>query len=362
MPANPVRAVHPTWIAEFVRRVNGRGGERLKSRRRGDNFTLFARADKPMAKVYERDQAIRSQPGPPGRDAAPRRSIYTFPMTDTQEAPPGYDVFFSYDRDDAAWAEKLAGALRDRGLRVWIDSGEIRAGEGWVEEIEEGLRTSRVYAMIVTRRALASRWVKDEYYLALAICNSDGVPRIVPVLVENVPLTGFLRIRQCVDFSKAGNFDAVVNQLVESITAETMNGERAPPGEPPGRQMPAAPAPGTAEIGYLDRSLARARRTVWEMWIIRAAAVLLGPLLYLLAGTSGLADAGPLLGVGLTLVLGLIGWGATISPLGSAASRYDRLRYLRDKLDDCRRNPDTSCAPLQAEVWRLVHGDSLGTA
>lgn len=294
------------------------------------------------------------------------------PNTDLQvpaELPPGYDVFFSYDHDDAAWAQKLAGALRDRGLRVWIDSGEIRAAERWAEEIEEGLRASRVYAMIVTRRALSSRWVRDEYYVALAIGNTDGVPLIVPVLVEDVELPGFLSIRQWVDFRTPERFDLVVKHLVESIASNPTDGgvgeaEFAPP-DPASSAPPASAVPTlrTAEIAYLERAMARERRTVREMWGIRGVALLLSPALVGLTGAGWAAGEFALasvFGMGFTLFVGLIAWGATLPAMRSAAGRENRLQFLRDKLVQCQAQRDASCDPLHAEFWRLVHGDKPG--
>lgn len=60
---------------------------------------------------------------------------------------------------------------------MWIDSREIVPSERWVQEIEDGLRASRVYTMLVTRRALESQWVMDEYYAALAIGNVGDRPQ-----------------------------------------------------------------------------------------------------------------------------------------------------------------------------------------
>ncbi|HVH12108.1 MAG TPA: toll/interleukin-1 receptor domain-containing protein [Longimicrobium sp.] len=296
------------------------------------------------------------------------------PNTDLQapaELPPGYDVFFSYDHDDAAWAQKLAGALRDRGLRVWIDSGEIRAAERWAEEIEEGLRASRVYAMIVTRRALSSRWVRDEYYVALAIGNTDGVPLIVPVLVEDVELPGFLSIRQWVDFRTPDRFDLVVKHLVESIAAESpglvaddMN-PLPPVSASPAPSASPTPPLRNAEIRYLERAMARERRTMREMWGIRGVALLLSPALVGLTGAGWAAGEFALasvFGMGFTLFVGLIAWGATLPAMRSAAGRENRLQFLRDKLVQCQVQRDASCDPLYAEFWRLVHGDKPGRA
>lgn len=276
-------------------------------------------------------------------------------MSDPQASDTGWDVFFSYDRDDAARARRIAAALAERRLRVWIDSGEIQAAERWAEEIETGLRSSRVYAMMVTRRALASRWVMDEYYAALAIGNTDGRPRIVPLVAEDVRLPVFLSIRQWVDFRSDATFDAALQQLEACIRGEEDDAEAG--------VEATAPAParggavGRAEIAYLERALARERRTARDMWVVRGVAVALGIALAVLLLSMG-APGRVALAVGVTLFVGLVGWAATGRRLAAGAGRENRLLFLRDKLQECHEHQDASCDQLQPEFWRLVHGDT----
>lgn len=274
-------------------------------------------------------------------------------MTDTQEAPPGFDVFLSYDRDDAEQARRIAGALSQRRLRVWIDSGEIHAAERWAEEIEAGLRSSRVYAMMVTQRALASRWVMDEYYAALAIGNTGGWPRIVPLVAEDVRLPVFLSIRQWVDFRSAATFDTALAQLEACIRAGEPHLAEA---DPPAPAAAAGVAAGKAELGYLDRALVREHRMVREMWLLRGLAVVLGIAIAFVLVRAG-APGGVASGLGATLFVALVGWAATGRRMAAAAGRENRLLFLRDKLEECGRVRDASCDRLQPEFWRLVHGD-----
>lgn len=281
--------------------------------------------------------------------------------------PPGdrdYDVFFSYDRADAQRAERLANALRTKALRVWIDSREIVPSERWLEEIEAGLRASRVYAMLVTRHALQSRWVMDEYYAALSIGNTGDRPRIVPVLAEEVRLPVFLSIRQWVDFRAAERFDAALQELVECIrTSGTQTpdpaAEPAPAHDPQPDERPPAPrvSVGKAEVAYLDRALARERRMVREMWLLRGLAVVLGIVLSVALAAAG-APGGVALGLGVTLFVALVGWAATSRRMAAAAGRENRLLFLREKLEECGRVHDETCDRLQPEFWRLVHGDT----
>jgi hypothetical protein len=301
-----------------------------------------------------RKQRVRAVPLIRGRNVAG-----TF-MTDPQSTDPGWDVFFSYDREDADQARRIAGALAQRRLRVWIDSDEILGAERWAEEIETGLRSSRVYAMMVTRRALASRWVMDEYYAALAIGNTGGRPRIVPLVAEDVRLPVFLSIRQWVDFRADDGFEAALQKLEKCIR----EGEASPEADANAavkRDAQASDASGAAigraEMGFLDRALARERGTVPKMWLIRGLALALGVLLSVVLLEMG-APGEVWTAVAVTLCVGLVGWAATERRIVAAAARENRLLFLRDKLEECGARRDASCGRLEAEFWRLMHGDA----
>ena len=66
-----------------------------------------------------------------------------------------YDVFISYTRRDAAWAEKLESNLVSRGLRVYRDQTRLTAGDEWEPALRDAIVDSR--ALVVLWSAEASR-------------------------------------------------------------------------------------------------------------------------------------------------------------------------------------------------------------
>jgi predicted nucleotide-binding protein len=44
-------------------------------------------------------------------------------------------VFISYPHADEDLARALATVLQDRGVRIWIDEGELRVGDSIIERI-----------------------------------------------------------------------------------------------------------------------------------------------------------------------------------------------------------------------------------
>ncbi|MEO8659009.1 MAG: toll/interleukin-1 receptor domain-containing protein [Bryobacteraceae bacterium] len=261
---------------------------------------------------------------------------------------PHFDVFLSYHSGDAAWVTALRSALVARNLKVWLDADQILPGDRYAEVLERGLEASRSVALIVSSGSLQSNWVKEEYYRALGLANSNAALRLIPVLIEAVPVPGFLSSRSWADFRDPSKFDESLNRLCLGITGS---------GVPPPADVPARPS-GMDELHYLDNSLQREQRTVTQLGRLRWIAPAIGLLLFAIfsALTPGLETPLQFLaGVGSVLVTGLIGWGATARQLSASEVNIQRLNSLKDGLDLCMSKAGAGCPLLWTEFWRVVH-------
>ncbi|AGA91585.1 hypothetical protein Thimo_2887 [Thioflavicoccus mobilis 8321] len=99
---------------------------------------------------------------------------------------PGYDLFLSYNRRDRAIVDPLAGALCERGLKVFKDDWFLRPGEPWPLALEKSLMASRAVAVAVGRNGLGP-WQQREAAAALDLQArrppDDGLP-VIPVLLD----------------------------------------------------------------------------------------------------------------------------------------------------------------------------------
>ncbi|MDQ7036300.1 MAG: toll/interleukin-1 receptor domain-containing protein [Anaerolineae bacterium] len=87
------------------------------------------------------------------------------------------DIFLSYSRADKPFILQLKRLIEGEGYSVWLDQTEITGGDDWWQSIEEGIRTARIYLVVMTPDSEESRWVKREFLLAETI----GKP-IIPIL------------------------------------------------------------------------------------------------------------------------------------------------------------------------------------
>src|SRR5712692_10342077 len=101
--------------------------------------------------------------------------------------------FVSYSSLDRPAAERLANALGERGLDVWIDNLQILPGDSLVQKIfEEGLKDCRVFIVLLSPNSVKSEWVKHELDVAL-INRLKKITRVIPVIVDDCDVPVALR-------------------------------------------------------------------------------------------------------------------------------------------------------------------------
>jgi hypothetical protein len=110
-------------------------------------------------------------------------------------------LFVSYAREDAAFAQKLSGALRARGVGIWIDESNLPPGVDWDREIDLAIERCSAMAVVISPSALNSNEVRGEFRAAL-----DQQKPVIPLLVKDCELPRQLRTVEFLDF-RSGKAD-----------------------------------------------------------------------------------------------------------------------------------------------------------
>jgi hypothetical protein len=132
---------------------------------------------------------------------------------------PQFDVFLSHNSVDKHWVIKLKDDLQRYGVSVWLDKDEIRPGDLFAQALEEGLENSQTMALVVSSEGMASGWVKEEYYHALSLAQGkQSRLQLIPVMLRDAELPGFLAGRNWVDFREKSTYSQNVWELVWGIT------------------------------------------------------------------------------------------------------------------------------------------------
>ncbi len=141
-------------------------------------------------------------------------------MTSQGDSDYEFDVFISYASEDRGdFVTPLFDALEQRGLRVWIDYGQITLGDSLRQEIDDGLIRSRFGVIVLSPHSIEKFWTNLEWDGLLAKEDVSGIKRILPVrhglsheeLLKRSPiLAGRLSAES------SGGLDAVVSHIVEA--------------------------------------------------------------------------------------------------------------------------------------------------
>lgn len=106
-------------------------------------------------------------------------------------------TFISYSRVDQDFALNLAKELKEADFPIWFDQFDIPLGKRWDDEVEEGLRKSEIFLVILTPASVSSDNVKDEIGLAISLGKL-----ILPVLLEECDVPLRLNRLNYVDFTR----------------------------------------------------------------------------------------------------------------------------------------------------------------
>jgi hypothetical protein len=96
-----------------------------------------------------------------------------------------FDVFISYNGHDRPAVREFAQALQVRGIKVWLDEGELIPGRPWLEALAENAGKAAVAAIVISRNGVAPWQIMElrEFYRVFV---HRGMP-VIPVLLPGAP-------------------------------------------------------------------------------------------------------------------------------------------------------------------------------
>lgn len=113
-----------------------------------------------------------------------------------------YDVFLSHSAKDKPTVRELAERLRKDGLKIWFDEWVIRPGDMIGRVIEEGLESSRVLVLAMSRHALESEWATLESGTFRFRDPTNKARRFIPLRLDDADIKDSLKQFAYVDWRK----------------------------------------------------------------------------------------------------------------------------------------------------------------
>ena len=120
-----------------------------------------------------------------------------------------YDLFLSYHWRDHETVEAVAEALRDSGIKPFLDRWYLVPGRRWVEVLEQTLSECRSVAIFLGPEGMG-RWQQREKEYALDRQTRDPAFSVIPVLLQGAdPALGFLPLNTWVDLRQGRGPDKI---------------------------------------------------------------------------------------------------------------------------------------------------------
>jgi hypothetical protein len=101
---------------------------------------------------------------------------------------PSRGVFLSYASQDATAAQRIADALRQAGIEVWLDQSELRGGEAWDASIRRQIKACRLFVAVISANTQAREegYFRREWNLAVGrtLDMADDTAFLLPVVID----------------------------------------------------------------------------------------------------------------------------------------------------------------------------------
>lgn len=126
-------------------------------------------------------------------------------------------IFISHSAQDFDAVERIANALTQAGMTVWLDREDVRTGEAWQVQIVEAIDHSHVFVLALSPNSAALEDVRVEVDLA-----QDTGLTTIPFMLEPVKIPATIRYQLAglpiIDAPSLG-FEKALGRLVESVRA-----------------------------------------------------------------------------------------------------------------------------------------------
>ncbi len=99
-------------------------------------------------------------------------------------------IFVSHSHEDSAFCQALVTALRGAGADVWFDEHNLGAGH-LMDVIQQELGRRKIFIVILSKHAFASKWVRRETGWAYSLYDRDPTRVILPVTASAIERDDF---------------------------------------------------------------------------------------------------------------------------------------------------------------------------
>jgi hypothetical protein len=126
-------------------------------------------------------------------------------------------IFLSHNHADKSFVRRLAQDLQAAGVRVWLDEAEMMIGDSLIEKIRQGIDEMDYLGVILSQNSVRSEWVKREVNVAMHQEIEGKQVKVLPVMVQDCELPGFLKEKLYADFRDPQRYHEELNKILRRL-------------------------------------------------------------------------------------------------------------------------------------------------
>jgi len=126
-------------------------------------------------------------------------------------------VFISHSHQDKKYSEQISRALESAGHEIWIDTLKLKPGDNFISKINEAIKESDAFIVIISKNSINSESVSREIS-AIALSEiSKKRTKIIPVLIDRSTVPQYLAQYLYVDLSQ--DFDSGLSRIIQALSS-----------------------------------------------------------------------------------------------------------------------------------------------
>jgi len=126
-------------------------------------------------------------------------------------------VFLSHSHFDRHFVNRLANDLRRYGVKVWVDEAEMLVGDSLIEKLRAGIDSMDYLLAVISRHSVKSTWVRREIDVAMTQEIEGRKVKVLPLLIDDCDLPGFLMGKLYADFRKPVKYNDGLEALLKRL-------------------------------------------------------------------------------------------------------------------------------------------------
>lgn len=126
-------------------------------------------------------------------------------------------VFLSHNHADKNFVRRLARDLESHGIRYWLDEAEMKIGDSLILKIREGIDSVDYFIVVLSPNSVNAPWVVNELDVAMNLQITGKPIKVLPILLKECELPGFLIGKVYGDFKNETKYDESFHILINSL-------------------------------------------------------------------------------------------------------------------------------------------------